>query len=445
MPGAVFDIQTDGHLLASGTESAFNNAGTLRKSAGTGLSQLFLLPVNSSGAVEVLIGTLELAGGGNSSGSFTVQAGATLTFSNGPHVLALASSITGAGQVHFASAGAGATVYIFGSYAITGGTTVALGTVFFFTSAPGQLGALTISGGSTAIFSDATADSLAESDGNLAGTATLTVTGLTTWSGGTMGGGGRTIAAGGLRLTSAFPKILDDRIIDNQADAVWSDGDLRGGGFRGGVINNLPGATFDIQAAGVAFDGPTFNNFGTLRKSAGAGTVSFNAVLNNTGTVELRVGTLTVTGNFIQTDGSTTLAGGTLSAAGGLSLLGGTLSGSGTIIGNVTNAASIIVGDATTLGTLTINGSYTQTSAGNLTLKLGGIASGQFDRLVVSNTAALAGTLTVRLVNGYSPASGDSLRVLTAGSLSGTFGVLAGDGPLFDPLYDTTGLALRRR
>jgi hypothetical protein len=154
--------------------------------------------------------------------------------------------------------------------------------------------------------------------------------------------------------------------------------------------------------------------------------------------------TLTVAGAFMQSGGSTVLAGGTLAVGSGLFLVAGTLSGSGQIIGDVFNSASIVVGDPTTIGTLTITGNYTQTADGTLALKLGGTGVGRFDRLVVSGTAALAGTLHITLIAGYIPASGDSLRVLVAGTLTGTFDTLDGDGPLFDPLYDGTGLTLRR-
>jgi hypothetical protein len=318
-----------------------------------------------------------------------------------------------------------------------------------------------------------------------------------------------------LRIAGTSAVIFDNRILDNAADAVWASGDLRP--FSTGVINNLPGATFDIQADGVSFGAAgesVFNNRGTLRKSVGTGAVILNAALNNDGTVEVRSGTLrvgypvgftgsstggftvlsgatvaffgthqlaasvtfsgsgrividapvtyagnltvsgatpalavgagilTVTGMFTQTGGSTILVGGTLSANGGVSLQGGTLSGSGTIVGTVTNAAAIVVGDATTIGTLSITGTYTQTSAGSLTLKVGGTVFGRFDRLSVTGSAVLAGTLQVTVMAGYTPMPGDSIRVLTADSLSGMFNAVTGP---FDPQYDATGLTLRRR
>lgn len=508
--GAVFDIRTDLRLTDLTGQGAFNNAGTLRKSAGVGVSQFFLT-VNNTGAVEVLTGTLELWDGGTNTDSFTVEAGATLAFVRGDYLLAGSGSIAGDGDVQFT----GSNAYIFGSYAIAGNTTVGNSvTAFFFTDSPVEMGTLAISGGTAAFFSDATAGALTQSGGQLTGTGTVTVTGLTTWTGGGMVGGGRTVAAGGLRISGPFNKQLLDRTIDNEADAVWSGGDLSPTN-GGGMINNAAGATFDI----IPVDGSTitmgvqvFNNGGTLRKSAGAGTVQFFGALNNAGTVDVQMGTLNlqdgestgsftvaagaileflagrhqlaatvtlggpgrvvigtlvtytgdltvsestltigpgtliVTGSFTQTGGSTTMASGTLSAAGGVSLQGGTLFGlGGRINGNVTNAASIVVGDATTIGALTIGDNYVQTAAGNLTLKLGGTTPGRFDQLTVFGTAALAGTLTVRLVNGYVPTSGDTLRVLTAPSLTGGFETLDGDGPLFDPQYDATGLTLRKR
>jgi len=144
--GAVFDIRTDLRLTDLAVDSAFNNAGTLRKSAGVGVSQLFNT-VNNTGAVEVLTGTLELWDGGIGTGSFTVQAGAALSFVRGDYLLAASSSIAGDGDVRFT----GGNVYVLGGYAVAGGTTVSMtGTAFFFTAAPVAMGSLTISSGTAA-------------------------------------------------------------------------------------------------------------------------------------------------------------------------------------------------------------------------------------------------------------------------------------------------------
>lgn len=122
---------------------------------------------------------------------------------------------------------------------------------------------------------------------------------------------------------------------------------------------------------------------------------------------------------------------------------GGTLIGTGTIIGNLQNKASILIGSDTTAGTLTVSGDYTQSATGNLTLKVGGPGAGtDFDQLVVGGAATLDGTLTITLVNGFLPDSGTTYSVLTFASPIGTFATLDGDGPLFTAAYDTTDVTL---
>jgi hypothetical protein len=62
--------------------------------------------------------------------------------------------------------------------------------------------------------------------------------------------------------------------------------------------------------------------------------------------------------------------------------------------------------------------------------------------LSIGGTATLDGTLTVVLINGYTPPSGTSYRVLTFGAVNGTFATLDGDGPLFTPTYNSGDLTL---
>src|SRR5262249_3412645 len=155
------------------------------------------------------------------------------------------SRVGGAGRVRFTPA---AGVYVLGGYDITGRTDVAGGNAYFFTTAPVAVAELTISAGTAAFFTDAAATALTLGGGYLDGTATVTGGGMTAWPAGTMGGGGRTVARGGLRISGATAKYLDERTIDNEADAVWSGGPVAAGLNRSGVINNAAGATFDIEA-----------------------------------------------------------------------------------------------------------------------------------------------------------------------------------------------------
>lgn len=73
------------------------------------------------------------------------------------------------------------------------------------------------------------------------------------------------------------------------------------------------------------------------------------------------------------------------------------------------------------LGTATVP-NYFQFVDGNLEIQLRNTtADTEYDRLVATNSAFLAGKLTVSLVNGYAPTAGSSFTVLTAGSITGVF------------------------
>jgi hypothetical protein len=150
-----------------------------------------------------------------------------------------------------------------------------------------------------------------------------------------------------------------------------------------------------------------------------------------------------VGGNYTQTAGSTQLNGGQLSATGLVDLEGGVLGGSGTVQANVLNNAEVDVGQPGSPGLLTIVGDYTQTAGGVLVVEIGGPNAGtDFDQLAVTGQATLDGTLTVNLINGFVPNSGDSFEVLTFGSGTGAFATVNGDGPLFTPSFDPTDVTL---
>jgi hypothetical protein len=204
------------------------------------------------------------------------------------------------------------------------------------------------------------------------------------------------------------------------------------------------GATLTVGAQVTAVAASAFINTGSISV---AGTLQLNASSTTTGDFTVALGgTVKVSGTLTMSGGTLTLAdGAALSTTAGLNLTGGVLSGLGRIDGNVSNAATIVVGDATTAGTLTIHGNYTQTAAGTLVVKITGPGGSAFDQLAVSGSAKLAGTLTVMLT-GDPPGSGDAFRVLTcgseSGSLSGSFTTLGGDGPLFSAGYDPNTVTL---
>lgn len=86
LAGALFDVRNDASLTVFfGAAPTINNAGTFRKSAGTGTTELEAAFTNT-GTVEVQSGTLQLLGGGTSSGTFDLADGTKLTF-GGDHQL----------------------------------------------------------------------------------------------------------------------------------------------------------------------------------------------------------------------------------------------------------------------------------------------------------------------------------------------------------------------
>src|SRR5207237_318408 len=116
-----------------------------------------------------------------------------------------------------------------------------------------------------------------------------------TWTYGTMNGVGSTSVAAGavFNLGGTQPKNLDTRTFNNAGTATWtgtSDIYLS----NGAQFNNS--GTFDAQNnQRLLFIGgapPSFNNSGTFRKSAGAGTTYMTTAFNNVGATSLLTGTV---------------------------------------------------------------------------------------------------------------------------------------------------------
>jgi T5SS/PEP-CTERM-associated repeat protein len=109
---------------------------------------------------------------------------------------------------------------------------------------------------------------------------------------------------------------------------------------------------------------------------------------------------------------------------GSLDITGGRLEGEGSVYlnGALTNSGVVAPGNTTGLLSLT-NGNYAQTATGILAIDLGGIHTGEFDRLEVHRgNGSLAGGLQVLLVDGFLPSVGNSFEILWVEEvLSGAF------------------------
>ncbi|TLD72462.1 autotransporter domain-containing protein [Phragmitibacter flavus] len=103
---------------------------------------------------------------------------------------------------------------------------------------------------------------------------------------------------------------------------------------------------------------------------------------------------------------------------------GGTLMGSGLIIGDVINSGTVAPGNS--IGTLSIQGNYTQTRSGNLQIEAASLSN--HDLLVVSGLAQLSGTLELQSL-GYQPEFGDQIPFLQAGRITGTFDTITMPDP----------------
>ncbi len=203
---------------------------------------------------------------------------------------------------------------------------------------------------------------------------------------------------------------------------------------------------------------------GTLLGGVGAGTLAAGGV-SNSGAVVINanstsfgtnsVSTLTVSGtgnSYTQTgsSASTLVMGELVSPA--VNVNGGVLEGTGTIAGDVTNAAAVAGGmGPSSPGLLTITGNYAQTPSGVLEEIIGGASTRgtDYSAINVSGAASLDGTLDVSAVNGFGFAANESLDILNfaPNQLSGGFATLqyggqtVGGGGIID-LSNDTALAL---
>jgi hypothetical protein len=464
--GGMFNAN-NASFLYEGGGAHFVNAGAFNSAAtrATDFSAAISFTNTATGMVDVGSGTLRLNGAVADSGSLIVASNAevdvngTFTHSgmatleqNAALVLSGDSTETGSFNL-----GSGATLTLAGPnlYSLNPGTSFSGG------------GMVVIQGAFASVNTDINVTNATFSAGILNGSGNFTVTGLLTWTGGTMAGTGMTmIGGGGQMLITGSNHNLEARPICSGGTIIW---DGTGGLYLGGgsYIDNEPGATF--MASGdadlVASDGttPLFDNEGVFFKSSpnrGVTTIQAGIDFHNGGTLEVDSGTLLLDGgaldNFDPIGG--TLTGGTFIVAGTLQFSGASnfltndatliLDGSGpgrildesgtsglanfavndvngvlellngyTLVtgGSFTNLGYVLV-DFTSV--FNVSGDYTQGSGATLEIQLSGV--GQNGQVNIAGNANLDGTLTLTPVNGYTPTTGDAFQILTFVSRNGT-------------------------
>ena len=295
------DLQSDAGLTGTGS---LQNAGTLKKSAGSGTSTI-AVAVTSTGTVAVQSGTLALGT------NFTNQGG-TLDAESGT-LLVPSTNVAWTGGGTFTAA-AGATLQL----APVGGNGISLA------------GTYTGSGAGQVQFSGGTL---------LTGTGGATFNfpaGLFQWTGGTITANPGTLT----NATTGFLTLSNAAVVTlNAAGSVINQGEIdqTGGGnlaINGTTFDNQAGATFDISGTGGLIGNGTFADEGTL-KMTGSSTAAVTVASNlDGGILDAENGTLVVQStNCNWTGGTLTAATGAtvqLASTGGNGIsLAGTYTGSG--------------------------------------------------------------------------------------------------------------------
>jgi hypothetical protein len=93
-------------------------------------------------------------------------------------------------------------------------------------------------------------------------------------------------------------------------------------------------------------------------------------------------------------------------------------------------------------GLFTVAGDLTLTSGNLALMELGGTIRGTgYDALNIGGTFTADGTLTVSLINGYSPTTGTMFNLFSAGSYKGTFATVTLPGLTPGLSWDSSALA----
>ena len=154
------------------------------------------------------------------------------------------------------------------------------------------------------------------------------------WSSGTITGGGLSVGVGQTLTLDTSSHFLSATTLQNQGMVVMAAGSLF---FQNNSnVVNAPGALWDVQgdlSFSLCGGGPnTFANAGTLRKSAGAGTLTVGGLitLSNTGTLEIQAGTFAASDAWTTSGLMNVSAGAILNLQSATLQAGTTISGTGT-------------------------------------------------------------------------------------------------------------------
>ena len=230
---------------------------------------------------------------------------------------------------------------------------------------------------------------------SISGSLTVASNSVMNWSGGTISGALTVTSNGVLNLTGSADKYLSGPLT-NYGTVNWSGGVLHLPGSTGVRNFSLWDIQGDLTMQSDCCSLGSFENAGTLRKSAGSGTARI-----------------------------------------------GWSDGSGWGFVNFTNTGIVEAQS----GTLSFGGDYIETSSASLVISLGGSRPGSdYGHIHFSSPLTLNGTLTVTTRNGFRPNPGDTFNVLSYASATNDFtcynGLDLGGGLFLAPHFGKTRLTL---
>lgn len=270
-----------------------------------------------------------------------------------------------------------------------------------------------------------------------------------------------TIAAGAFATTSDTPQdtpVLARRTLN--VDGQLTISDVRLALFGGTTIRNtgqlrLTGTAAAAGAIGCSDIPP---DCGTVHNVAGGivevvaapggpvAEIETDVVFNNEGSLQVATGVVRIEAGFTAASGSDVdiaAGAGLRRTSGTLVLAAGALRGRGVVNANLAvDAVTIQPASTGSMGTLGVLGNFTASSNTVYEMEVGGTTPEEFprigvvpprgggptyDRLSVSGSAALAGTLDVIQVGGFVPAGSDFFDLLTYANASGS--ILPGANP----------------
>ena len=293
--------------------------------------------------------------------------------------------------------GAGLLILL-GANTYSGGTNVTAGTLQGnTTSLQGD-----ITNGSTVIFDqngNGTYAGVISGSGTIIkqNTGTVTFTGINSYFGGTTINDGTLALSGAGALNSTGAVTINTGTFDISGITASSQtiGDLRGSG----IINLGAKELVEGTANNTTYAGVIQGVGGSLIKQ-GSGTLTLTGISTYTGATNVNAGTLLVNGQI----------GGILTTA-----PNATLGGVGTV-GDLINAGRVSPGES--IGTLIVNGNYTQLPNGELVIEIA--PNGATDLLQVTGAATLNGALQVIPEVGVYPNT-TIYTFLTAATVTGVF------------------------